>query len=143
MVSAPKRRTASQGKTRSSSRPSRPNSRRRPGTTSARIVTLLRDAGATEVHVRVSAPPFISPCYYGTDIDSKENLIACQMTIPEICSYIGADSLGYLSLKGVKSLTSPDLQEEDWFCTGCFDGTYPIAVPKEMPKDKFESKIGE
>ena len=65
------------------------------------------------------------------------------MTIPEICSYIGADSLGYLSLKGVKSLTSPDLQEEDWFCTGCFDGTYPIAVPKEMPKDKFESKIGE
>ena len=113
------------------------------GTTSARIVTLLRDAGAAEVHVRVSAPPFISPCYYGTDIDSKENLIACQMTIPEICSYIGADSLGYLSLKGVKSLTSPDLQEEDWFCTGCFDGTYPIAVPKEMPKDKFESKIGE
>ena len=113
------------------------------GTTCKRIVNLLREAGATEVHMRISCPPFTNPCYFGVDIDSRENLIACQMTIPEICSYIGADSLGYLSLKGVKSLTSPDLQEEDWFCTGCFDGTYPIAVPKEMPKDKFESKIGE
>ena len=97
------------------------------GTTCKRIVNLLREAGATEVHMRISCPPFTNPCYFGVDI----------------CSYIGADSLGYLSLKGVKSLTSPDLQEEDWFCTGCFDGTYPIAVPKEMPKDKFESKIGE
>lgn len=113
------------------------------GTTCKRIVNLLREAGATEVHMRISCPPFTNPCYFGVDIDSRENLIACQMTIPEICSYIGADSLGYLSLKGVKSLASPDLQEEDWFCTGCFDGTYPIAVPKEMPKDKFESKIGE
>lgn len=113
------------------------------GTTCKRIVNLLREAGAKEVHMRISCPPFTNPCYFGVDIDSRENLIACQMTIPEICSYIGADSLGYLSLKGVKSLASPDLQEEDWFCTGCFDGTYPIAVPKEMPKDKFESKIGE
>ena len=90
------------------------------GTTCKRIVNLLREAGAKEVHMRISCPPFTNPCYFGVDIDSRENLIACQMTIPEICSYIGADSLGYLSLKGVKSLTSPDLQEEDWFCTGCF-----------------------
>lgn len=74
------------------------------GTTSARIVTLLRDAGAGEVHVRVSAPPFISPCYYGTDIDSKENLIACQMSEQEICRVIGADSLGYLSVEGVRHI---------------------------------------
>ena len=113
------------------------------GTTCKRIVNLLREAGAKEVHMRISCPPFTNPCYFGVDIDSRENLIACQMTIPEICDYIGADSLGYLSLKGVKSLASPDLQEEDWFCTGCFSGEYPISVPKEMPKDKFESKIGE
>lgn len=67
-------------------------------------MTLLRDAGATEVHVRVSAPPFISPCYYGTDIDSKENLIACQMSEQEICRVIGADSLGYLSVEGVRHI---------------------------------------
>jgi amidophosphoribosyltransferase len=113
------------------------------GTTCKRIVNLLREAGAKEVHMRISCPPFTHPCYFGVDIDSQENLIACQMTVPEICKYIGADTLGYLSLKGVKSLTSPDLQEQDWFCTGCFSGTYPIAVPKEMPKDKFENKIGE
>lgn len=93
--------------------------------------------------MRISCPPFTNPCYFGVDIDSRENLIACQMTVPEICDYIGADSLGYLSLKGVKSLASSDLQEEDRFCTGCFSGEYPISVPKEMPKDKFESKIGE
>ena len=74
------------------------------GTTSARIVNLIREAGATEVHMRISSPPFTNPCYFGIDIDSKENLIACQMSIEEIAKEIGADSLGYLRLKGLKIL---------------------------------------
>lgn len=109
------------------------------GTTSARIVNLIREAGAKEVHVRISCPPFINPCYFGTDIDSKENLIACKMTIPEICKLIGADSLGYLSVEGVKQIAKNDHCD---FCVGCFTGDYPMPVPKDMPKDKFESKIG-
>ena len=74
------------------------------GTTSAKIVRLLRDAGATEVHVRISSPPFVSPCFFGIDIDSKENLIACKMSVSEICESIGADSLEYLSVESVKKL---------------------------------------
>ncbi len=110
------------------------------GTTSARIVRLLREAGAKEVHVRISSPPFIAPCYFGTDIDSKENLIACKMTVPEICQSIGADSLGYLSVEGVKKLAGNARCD---FCTGCFTEKYPMEVPKEMPKDKFEFKISD
>lgn len=108
------------------------------GTTSARIVGLLREAGAKEIHFRVSCPPFTNPCYFGTDIDSKEHLIACRMTIPEICKEIGADSLGYLSVAGVQQIAA---DARCGFCTGCFTGDYPIAVPKEQPKDKFENKI--
>ena len=74
------------------------------GTTIAKIVNLLRDAGAKEVHVRSSAPPFINPCYYGTDIDSKDKLIACKYSIPEIKEIIGADSLGYLSINSLGML---------------------------------------
>ena len=110
------------------------------GTTSARIVNLIREAGATEVHMRISSPPFTNPCYFGTDIDSKENLIACQMSIEEIAKEIGADSLGYLSIEGVKNIAE---NAKCNFCTGCFTGEYPIRVPKEMPKDKFERKIDE
>ncbi len=110
------------------------------GTTSARIVKLVRDAGAKEIHFMVSCPPFTNPCYFGTDIDSREHLIACQMTIPEICRTIGADTLGYLSLDGVTSIAK---HAKCGFCTGCFTGDYPVSVPKEMPKDKFESKLGE
>lgn len=108
------------------------------GTTSGRIVNLLREAGATEVHVRISSPPFIAPCYFGTDIDSKDNLIACKMSTEEICKYIGADSLGYLSVESVQKLAGNSDCE---FCVGCFNEQYPINVPKDMPKDKFESKI--
>lgn len=110
------------------------------GTTCARIVNLLREAGAKEVHVRISSPPFIAPCYFGTDIDSKDKLIACQMTQNEICKYIGADSLGYLSIENVKRLAGSSNCD---FCVGCFNEEYPIQVPKEMPKDKFECKISE
>lgn len=108
------------------------------GTTCARIVNLLREAGAKEIHMRISCPPFINQCYFGTDIDSKENLIACQMSIPEICKQVGADSLGYLSVDGVKRIAA---EAHCDFCTGCFTGIYPIDVPKVMPKDKFECKI--
>ena len=108
------------------------------GTTSARIVKLLRDGGATEVHVRVSAPPFISPCYFGTDIDSKQNLIACKMNLEEICESIGADSLGYLSVDGVKKMAS---DADCDFCTGCFTEKYPAPIPKHSAKSKFEMKI--
>ncbi|MBQ8926922.1 MAG: amidophosphoribosyltransferase [Oscillospiraceae bacterium] len=108
------------------------------GTTSARIVKLLRSAGAAEIHFRVSCPPFVSPCYFGTDIDSKEHLIACQTDIPGICRTIGADSLGYLSVEGVQRIAA---EAHCGFCTGCFTGDYPVAVPAEMPKDKFESKL--
>ncbi len=110
------------------------------GTTSGRIVNLLREAGATEVHVRISSPPFISPCHFGTDIDNKENLIACKMTIPEICEHIGADSLGFLSLEGVQNMAKG---ANIGFCDGCFTGKYPINVPDTIPKDKFEYKINQ
>ncbi|MCM1578313.1 MAG: amidophosphoribosyltransferase [Ruminococcus sp.] len=108
------------------------------GTTSKRIVNLIREAGAKEIHVRISCPPFISPCYFGTDIDSKENLIACKMSVPEICEMIGADSLGYLSVDSVNRLAE---NSDCAFCDGCFTGNYPAPVPKEIPKDKFEMKI--
>jgi amidophosphoribosyltransferase len=110
------------------------------GTTSARIVNLLREAGATEVHVRISSPAFVAPCYFGTDIDSKENLIACNMTNEEICRHIGADSLGYLSVESVKKLAG---NSDCGFCVGCFNEQYPIEVPAEMPKDKFEYRISD
>lgn len=109
------------------------------GTTCRRIVDLVREAGAKEIHMRISSPPFTNPCYFGVDIDSKENLIACNMTIEEIAHHIGADSLGYISVDGVRNIASG---ASCGFCTACFDGKYPVEVPDEMPKDKFESKIG-
>ncbi|HIU69460.1 MAG TPA: amidophosphoribosyltransferase [Candidatus Scubalenecus merdavium] len=109
------------------------------GTTCARIVQLLRDGGANEVHVRISSPPFRHPCFFGTDVDSQENLIACQFdTIDEIAREIGADSLAYLSVEATHHLAE---KSNCSFCDGCFTGHYPIAVPSEQPKDKFEEKI--
>lgn len=106
------------------------------GTTSGRIVGLLREAGAREVHVRVSAPPFLHPCYYGTDIDSRENLIACHHTVEEIARIIGADSLGYLPVERLGELIgSPGC------CCACFTGRYPTAVPEGGRKDRFERKL--
>lgn len=109
------------------------------GTTCARIVALLREAGAKEVHMRVSAPPFKFPCFFGTDVDSQENLIACKFdTVDEIAKEIGADSLGYLSVSATKKLAA---NSDCGFCDGCFTGCYPVEVPKEQPKDKFEEKL--
>lgn len=110
------------------------------GTTSARIVKLLREAGATEVHMRVSAPPFLNPCYYGTDIDSKDLLIACNHTHQEIEQIIGVDSLGYLSVDNVVKLAQCS---KGGFCTGCFSGCYPTPIPAHGEKNRFECKIME
>ena len=90
--------------------------------------------------MRVSAPPFVSECYYGTDIDSKENLIANHHTVEEIAKIIGVDSLGYLSLENVVKLAD---NTECGFCTACFGGGYPTAIPQGGGKDRFECKIGE
>ena len=106
------------------------------GTTCGKIVKLLRDAGAKEVHVRVTAPPFLYPCYYGTDIDSSEHLIAYKYSVEEICRIIGADSLGYLSVRDVVRMAENG--KEDEFCIACFDGKYPTEIPAANNKDVFE-----
>ncbi|MBQ4370587.1 MAG: amidophosphoribosyltransferase [Oscillospiraceae bacterium] len=108
------------------------------GTTSGQILKLLREAGAKEIHMRVSAPPFLFPCYYGTDIDSKENLVACKYTVPEIAAMIGADSLGYLSLEELHGLIG-----NGDFCSACFSGEYPTAIPEDVRKDRFERRLSE
>ncbi len=110
------------------------------GTTSAKVVKLLRNAGAKEIHMRISSPPFISECFFGTDIDSKENLIANKHSVEEIAKIIGADSLGFLSTENVIKLAE---NAKCGFCRGCFTGEYPIEVPEEKPKDKFETKFQE
>lgn len=110
------------------------------GTTCARIVKLLREAGATEVHMRVSAPPFKHPCYFGTDIDSRDNLIACQYnTVEEIAKVIGVDSLGYLSIDATHKIAEGANVN---FCDGCFTGNYPMPVPEQISKNKFDQKLG-
>lgn len=106
------------------------------GTTSGRIVKLLREAGAAEVHVRVSAPPFLNPCYYGTDIDSREHLIACRHSVEEIARLIDVDSLGYLPLDKLGEMIG-----SDGYCSACFDGNYPTAIPVDTRKDRFEARL--
>ncbi len=109
------------------------------GTTCNKIVALLRRAGAKEVHMRVSSPPFKFPCYFGTDIDSQENLIACKYgTAEEIAKRIGVDSLGYLDVEDVHTMTEGAICG---VCDGCFSGNYPIAPPLVKAKNKFEEKI--
>lgn len=108
------------------------------GTTSGLIVNLLREAGATEVHLRISSPPFLNPCYFGTDIDDRDKLIACRMSMEEIKALCNVDSLGYLSVEGVAGIAS---DAACGFCLGCFTGEYPVPEPVQRPKDKFEQKI--
>lgn len=108
------------------------------GTTSERIVRLLREAGATEVHVRLSSPPFKHPCYFGTDVDSEENLIAAHHTVEEIAKIIGADSVGFLSLEDCDKLAAETGME---VCKGCFTGSYPVDPPSVSRKLRFETPI--
>jgi amidophosphoribosyltransferase len=104
------------------------------GTTTKQIVALLRRAGAAEVHVRISAPPIYHPCFYGIDTQVETELIAATHSVEEIREFIGADSLGYLSIRGV--LAALDLPY-DRFCFACFDGNYPEPVPYDAASRKF------
>jgi amidophosphoribosyltransferase len=104
------------------------------GTTTKQIVALLRRAGATEVHVRISAPPIFHPCFYGIDTQVETELIASSHSLEEIREFIGADSLGYLSIRGV--LAALELPYER-FCFACFDGNYPEPVPYDTAARKF------
>lgn len=106
------------------------------GTTSDRIVSMLKEAGATEVHVRISSPPFLHPCYFGTDIPSEEQLIAYNRSIDEICEILGADSLGYLELGRLKELSAGRQ-----YCDGCFTGNYPIEPPTEDIRGEHDTAI--
>jgi amidophosphoribosyltransferase len=95
------------------------------GTTSRKIVRMVREAGATEVHVRISCPPTISPCYYGVDTPTREELIASNHSVDEIRSYLEADSLGYVSLENLRNAVG---DEKDEFCTACYTGVYPTEL---------------
>lgn len=104
------------------------------GTTSARIVKMLRDAGALQVHVRISSPPFRYPCYFGTDVPSSDLLIAYNHSEEEICKMLGADSLGYLPLERLGEL----LDGDDGYCDACFTKQYPVAPPVKDIRGEYE-----
>ena len=104
------------------------------GTTSARIVKMIRDAGAKEVHVRISSPPFMYPCYFGTDVPSSDQLIAYNHSVEEICEMIGADSLGYLDKERLAELIDGD----EGYCHACFTGQYPMKPPKEDIRGEYD-----
>jgi amidophosphoribosyltransferase len=97
------------------------------GTTSRKIVKMVRSAGASEVHLRISCPPTISPCFYGVDTPRRSELIGATHTIDEIRRYIGADTLGYLSLDGMLASVGPARKS---YCTSCYTGVYPVAFPR-------------
>ena len=103
------------------------------GTTSDRIVSMLKEAGAKEVHVRISSPPFLYPCYFGTDVPDSDQLIAYNRTIEEIRQIIGADSLGYLKVERL-----PELTGGRQICNGCFTGKWPIEPPKEDIRGEYD-----
>lgn len=108
------------------------------GETSKHIVSMLKKAGAKEVHLRISSPPFKYPCYFGTDIDSTDNLIAAHKSIDEMCAEIGADSLGFLSIDGLHRIA--DECKID-FCDACFSGNYPIEASRQSHEDKYSKKL--
>jgi amidophosphoribosyltransferase len=99
------------------------------GTTSRKIVKMVRAAGASEVHMRISCPPTVSPCFYGVDTPQRSELIGATHSIEEIRRYIGADSLGYLSLEGMLSAVKPSQRS---YCTSCYTGEYPVAFPQNQ-----------
>ena len=108
------------------------------GTTSKRIISILRDAGAREIHLRISSPPFRHPCFYGVDVDSEDKLIANHHTPGEIAALTGADSIGFLPIESLREMSGCDL-----FCSACFDGNYPTRIPSDPRKDRFEKKLSE
>jgi len=108
------------------------------GTTTKQVVTMLREAGATEVHMLVTCPPLQWPCFYGIDMPTRQELIAADLTVEQIRAYVGADSLGYLSQEGMVQAAGGDASS---FCTACFDGEYPIAVPEGAGKFVLEDQL--
>ncbi|HEV2471726.1 MAG TPA: hypothetical protein VGS41_03615, partial [Chthonomonadales bacterium] len=104
------------------------------GTTTGKLVRMLFDAGAVEVHVRITAPPVRNPCYYGIDMANQDELVAARLSVEEIRKQIGATSLGYLSLSRVVKAVG---FHKDKFCRACFDGKYPIPVPQEVRLSKL------
>ncbi len=117
------------------------------GNTSGPLVKLLRDAGATEVHVRVSSPPVKHPCFMGVDMATYQELIASRLEIGEICQHIGADSLAYLSLEGMIQAIRGGSAKRSSYCSACFSGKYPVHIPNwlfqdERSKNLFESSLG-
>jgi amidophosphoribosyltransferase len=106
------------------------------GTTTPSVIRILRKAGAKEIHMRICAPPIKYPCFFGVDMATRHELIAAQKSIPEICKFIGADTLGYLSIDGlIKAVGLP----REKFCLACFTGDYPIPVQLEMDKLALEA----
>ncbi|MDR2359790.1 MAG: amidophosphoribosyltransferase [Oscillospiraceae bacterium] len=110
------------------------------GNTMRQVVSMLRLAGAAEIHLRISSPPFRYPCYFGIDVDTCDNLIANQMTTAEIAEYLGADSIGYLGIEDVRRIARVENSD---FCVGCFSGEYPCEPPIDSGKRKFERKLSE
>ena len=104
------------------------------GTTSRKIVKALRDAGASEVHMRISSPPVTHPCFYGIDTDNQDQLIASTTSVKEIEKQIGVDSLAYLSWEGMLNVTGEDPKS---FCSACFTGDYPIEIPDRIKRSKL------
>ena len=104
------------------------------GTTSRKLVVALRDAGATEVHMRISSPPVTHPCFYGIDTDTQDQLIAARLTLEEIRDHLKVDSLAYLSKEGMVEAAKA---ESGHFCSACFDGQYPIPMDREVMASKL------
>ncbi|MEX0651259.1 MAG: amidophosphoribosyltransferase [Actinomycetota bacterium] len=108
------------------------------GTTTKQVVSVLREAGATEVHLRITCPPLQWPCFYGIDMPTRQELIGADLAVEEICAYVGADSLGYLSLDGMVAAAGGPKES---FCRACFDGEYPIDVPAHAGKFVLEDQL--
>jgi amidophosphoribosyltransferase len=108
------------------------------GTTTRQVVQVLHEAGATEVNIRVTCPPIQWPCFYGIDMSTRRELVAADLAVEEIRAYVGADSLGYLSLDGMVASTGA---EGSGFCRACFDGEYPIPVPEHAGKFVLEDQL--
>jgi amidophosphoribosyltransferase len=108
------------------------------GTTTKQVVQALREAGATEVHIRITCPPIQWPCFYGIDFPTRQELIAADLTVEQIRSYVGADSLGYLSLDGMVAAAG---EGKETYCRACFDGDYPIPIPEGTGKYVLEDQL--
>jgi amidophosphoribosyltransferase len=108
------------------------------GTTTRQVVQALREAGATEVHARIACPPIKWPCFYGIDMSTRQELVASDLSVEEVRAFIGADSLGYLSLAGMVESSGTPKGE---FCRACFDGEYPIAIPEQTGKFVLEEQL--